>query len=257
MCMQCIACKNWSRIRWMQPKPAVKLGESRFSCTSAMTSKRTPSQCKTSAVAWTTCVAGSCCWLLLLMCRRLRVAAAAAMAAAAAATALLFLLPATAAAPIAVAVAAVSVLLMPTALDPWFCAMLQATLGHAFTYARSHATRGLNMHRLDGKQQVKFVDSVVSRYGVGLKEAAFTVGDGLYVMTKRATDKQVLQRHFVRQDMLRKYEETRNSDGGASAYDQETKNARLASQWTMVTQRFNLTRNTQRSWNWSETRSLA
>ena len=79
------------------------------------------------------------------------------------------------------------------------------------------------MDRLNGTQQVKFVDSVVSRYGVGLKEAAFTVGDGLYVMTKRATDKQVLQRHFVRQDMLRKYEETRNSDGGASAYDQETK----------------------------------
>jgi hypothetical protein len=56
-------------------------------------------------------------------------------------------------------------------------AVWQAELDECVTYARSQGERGLQTSRLEGeKSDPKFVDSQISRFGVGLFDAAFAAG---------------------------------------------------------------------------------
>ena len=68
------------------------------------------------------------------------------------------------------------------------------------------------MNRLDG--DIKFLDSVFNRFGVGMLDASFSMGDDVYVMTKQAQDHEVRQVSLEYDEMCRKYDE-----GGTGAYE--------------------------------------
>lgn len=68
------------------------------------------------------------------------------------------------------------------------------------------------MNRLDG--DIKFLDSVFNRFGVGMLDASFSMGDNVYVMTKQAQDHEVRQVSLEYDAMCRRYNE-----GGTSAYE--------------------------------------
>ena len=68
------------------------------------------------------------------------------------------------------------------------------------------------MNRLDG--DIKFLDSVFNRFGVGMLDASFSMGDDVYVMTKQAQDHEVRQVSLEYAEMCRKYNE-----GGTGAYE--------------------------------------
>ena len=71
------------------------------------------------------------------------------------------------------------------------------------------------MPRLDDeKHDPKFVDSQISRFGVGLFDAAFAAGSNLYIMTKRQGANEVLQVSVEFDKVVERYHEDR-----ASAYE--------------------------------------
>lgn len=82
--------------------------------------------------------------------------------------------------------------------------MDEAGLTACVTYGLSREGRGLDMTRLDG-DEVKFLDSVFNRFGVGMMDASFSMGDDVYVMTKQTQDDEVRQVSLEYEEMLRKY----------------------------------------------------
>jgi HSP90 family molecular chaperone len=72
--------------------------------------------------------------------------------------------------------------------------MSEKDLDQCVTYALSQDARGLNTERLfKTKDSPKFVDSEISRFGVGMLDAAFAAGESVYVMTKRRQAVEVQQ----------------------------------------------------------------
>ena len=99
----------------------------------------------------------------------------------------------------------------------------QSTLIEAFTHHLGRERRGYDIDRLEGGSGILFLDSVINRYGVGLKESAFALGDGLYVMTKQTKASQVLQCCMDRETLLARYK-----SNPAWAYERDTVSRNVA-----------------------------
>lgn len=73
------------------------------------------------------------------------------------------------------------------------------------TYGLSRKVRGLDMNRLE-EGEVKFLDSIFNRFGVGMLDASFSMGENVYVMTKQAQDDEVRQVSLEYFEMCQKYD---------------------------------------------------
>eukprot|EP01043_Picozoa_sp_COSAG02_P044086 COSAG02_NODE_3897_length_6069_cov_3.040536_4_plen_241_part_01 len=77
-------------------------------------------------------------------------------------------------------------------------------LKDCITYGLGRKQRGKDLNRLDG-DEILFLDSIFNRFGVGMLDAAFSMGENLYVMTKQAHDDEVKQVSLEYLEMCQKW----------------------------------------------------
>jgi hypothetical protein len=88
------------------------------------------------------------------------------------------------------------------------CIQTQTELSVAVKYGKSRKSRGLDCNRWGPHSRTRFVDSVFNRFGVGLLDAAFGLGDGkttnMYIMTKTIDAPDVIQVALEAENILKK-----------------------------------------------------